>query len=263
VLLIGGDTVEESRVLDVARRALHAAALDDLSATTVDDRSIAAHVIDDVPLPRAGSKAGLPAGLITADLRVQAETESARLQMVRELARTGGPPFAQSHHRPFAARRRRRQAPPAIWALWVEFTDSDGQLVWETLAGVAGNCGRSARVSATEVRALVDLSWARVRECVENDHLQNAQWLDSIRAVASLALKREAAVANGIARRHARLAAHLVQGALFDRRAERHAAAQRDLAEHALARCRERQAALERLRRTTVIFRPAFALVPW
>ena len=70
VLLVGGDTVEESRVLDVARRALHAAALDDLSATTVDDRSIAAHVIDGVPLPaRAGSNAGLPAGLITADLR--------------------------------------------------------------------------------------------------------------------------------------------------------------------------------------------------
>ena len=70
-------------------------------------------------------------------------------------------------------------------------------------------------------------------------------------------------MANGIERRHARLASHLVQGALFDRRAERHAEAQRDLAEHALARCRERRAALEKQRRATVNVRPAFALVPW
>ncbi|MNC95276.1 hypothetical protein D3C83_123580 [compost metagenome] len=57
------------------------------------------------------------------------------------------------------------------------------------------------------------------------------------------------------------MAAGLIQGALFDRRAEREALAQRDVANQALARCRTRMRALERLDEMAVTVRPAFALI--
>lgn len=262
-LLVAADTVEESRVSDVARRSLRAAAaLDDLSTATANDRTIAAHVIDNAPLPEASrASAHLPAAVTTVDLRVQAAAEAARLLKVRQLARTSGDP---ARLRPFAARCRRRPSRPAIWALWVEVTDANGQLVWATLAGATGHWRSSAPVSAAGARALVDMSWTRVRDCIANDRtVREVLSLDSIRAVASLALEREAALANEVERRRARLASRLVQGALFDRRAERDAQAQRELIEQALSRCRERRAALERLDRSTVTIRPGFALVPW
>jgi hypothetical protein len=110
----------------------------------------------------------------------------------------------------------------------------------------------------------MEASWAPVCERVANDRaLSEVLSLDSIRVVASLALTREAALSESIERQRARLASRLVQGGLFDRRAERDAQSQRDLVEQALSRCSERRADLERLARTTVTIRPAFSLIPW
>ena len=263
VLLVAAGTVEESRVSNVARRALHAAAvLDDLSATPADERLIAAHIIDNAPLPGAPrSGARLLTALATADLQTGAATEAARLRVVRQLVRTSGDP---SGLWPFAARSRRRLPTSAIWALRVEVTDSNGQLVWDTIAGGSGRWQAPSPVTAAEARALVEASWAHVCEWAANDPaLGEVLSLDSIRVVASLALSREAALSASIERQRARLASRLVQGGLFDRRAERDAQSQRDLVEQALARCSERRTALERLTRTTVTIRPAFSLIPW
>ncbi len=261
MLLVSAGTVEESRVADVVRRTLQAAsALDDLTTAPVEERTIAAHVFNDVPLPHAPRLTAPCLSTTATDLQAVAAAEAARLLLVRQLRdRSSGEP----HVRAFAARFRRR-GPSAVGAVWVEVVDSDGRLVWETIAGVTAAWRSSSAVSAAETRALVHLWWDGVRGQVANDPaLAGILSLDSIRRVASLALQREAALADDIVRRRAHLAASLVQGGLFDRRAEREAQSRRELLDHALSRFGERKAALERLARTTVTIRPAFVLIPW
>ena len=85
----------------------------------------------------------------------------------------------------------------------------------------------------------------------------------AIRAPAALALDREHAIARDIDRRHARMAATLIQGALFDRRTEREATSQRELIDEAMSRCHTRIAELHRLRPVTTAVRPAFSLIAW
>ena len=261
MLLVSAGTVEESRVSDIVRRTLQAAsALDDLSTAPVDEQTVAAHVLGDVPLPRAPRlTAPSPRTPAATDLQALAAAEAARVLVVRQLR---GRSSCQPHSRAFAARFRNRM-PAAVGALRVEVADSDGQLVWETIAGVTGEW-RSNACSAAETRALVHLWWDSVRSHVASDAaLAGILSLDSIRTVASLGLKREAALADDIERRRARLAAGLVQGGLFDRRAERDAQSRRELLDLVLSRFGERKAALERLARTTVTVRPAFVLIPW
>ena len=165
--------------------------------------------------------------------------------------------------RPFVVRCRRRPE-LAIWAWWVEVGDSAGIPVWDTIAGVVGKWQGPQVVSVPVARALIEMSWAGIREQLANDcALHNILFPDSMHACAALALKRETALAQAIERRQARLASRLVQRGLFDRRAEREAQSQRELLEQALLRCGERRGTLERLENLTVVVRPAFASVPW
>jgi hypothetical protein len=69
-----------------------------------------------------------------------------------------------------------------------------------------------------------------------------APWLE-------LSHRREAAIARSIDEDHARLSAKMLQPGLFDRRAERVAAAQAACVDEAIARSRDRVDALDRLRR--------------
>ena len=147
--------------------------------------------------------------------------------------------------------------------MWLEYTDSHGQRIWDTLMGVESRPLTTVR-STLHPRELIDSWWTQVCERAASHRAQQADpLLDAIRASASLALTREKAIAHGIERRQARMAARLIQGALFDRRTERDAVAQRELIRLALARCRARTAALERLDNPTVAIRPAFALLSW
>ncbi len=265
LLLVTAGTVEESRVREVALRTQRAAAaLDRVSPGSTDDRRTASYVIGDGPLPQpphTQADAVSPAGLITADLRHQAAAEAARLGVARELARTAAP--APEYARPFAARCRRRPPPPALWAVWCEYADSHGYRIWETLAGIEGRPRTSAH-STSHARELLDSWWTRVCAIAENQRAGDSDpSLDVIRTFTALALTRENAIARGIERRRARMAAELVQKALFDRRAERDAAAQRELILQALDRCHARTKTLERLNSMTVAVRPAFALLSW
>jgi hypothetical protein len=136
--------------------------------------------------------------------------------------------------------------------------------VWDTIAGVIGKWHGPQVVSMPVARALIEMSWAGIREHLTNDDaLHNILFPEAPQASVALALKRETAVARAIERQQARLASRLVQRGLFDRRAERDAQSRRELLAQALLRCRERRATLARLENLTVEVRPAFALVPW
>jgi hypothetical protein len=172
------------------------------------------------------------------------------------------------HARPFVTAARRSWRAPsgsAWWALWLEHADSEGQLVWETLIGVHGHHSWTRPRSRTEVRRLLDASWKYVRIDIDRDRGRLAAMLaDSVRTSSALALDREYAIARDIDRRHGRIAATLIQGALFDRRAEREMTGQREWLDQALARCHARITELHRRRLvTTSAIRPAFSLIAW
>jgi hypothetical protein len=117
----------------------------------------------------------------------------------------------------------------------------------------------------SDVRWRLDASWTQIQDSIAVDCNRLADLLSgSIRTPAALALDRERAIARDIDRRHARMAATLIQGGLFDRRPEREAAAQRELLDQALTRCRARIAELHRLRHVTIAaVRPVFSLIAW
>ena len=259
VHLVTRDTIEESRVADVVRRGVRAAgALNALSCDAVDEQLTAAYVLGGGPFPApAQPDTGPSVGLITVDLRDRATKEAARLLTARALRPDRGalPPLI--HNRPVATRGRRRGS--SLWALWLEYTDVDGQSAWETLIGVEA-AGMPERLCDAAARTLLDESWAAVEQ-IARACPPTHEALMGLRVAAALALRRERAIARGIERRHGRMAAGLIQGALFNRRAEREALARRDVANQALARCRTRIRALERLDEMAVTIRPAFALI--
>ena len=259
VHLVARGTVEESRVAEVVRKGGRAlSALNALSRDAADEQLTAAYVLGGGPFPAlACSDSGFSAGLTTADLHIRAAEEATRLLTARALRPdcVATPPLIQN--RPVATRSRRRAR--SLWALWLEYADVDGQPAWETLVGATAD-SMSARLRGAAARALLDGSWTRIEQVVSASLPDQA--LMGFHVAAALALRRERAIAHTIERRHGRMASGLLQGALFDRRAEREAFAQREVADQALARCRARIRALERLDEMAITFRPAFALLP-
>jgi superfamily II DNA or RNA helicase len=265
VLLVAGGTVEESRVTRVVRRMSNvASALSALSRHTVDELQCAAYVIGNEPVPGAPRAEALPPGVITADLRQRAADEAIRLVAARQLLPTNGRGQALPHLRPFVTTARQASRGSAWWALWLEYADSEGQLVWDTLIGVHGVHSWARPRFRSDVRWRIDASWTQVQNSIAVDRGRLADLVsDSIHAPVALALDREHAIARDIDRRHARMAATLIQGALFDRRTEREAHSQRELIDQALGRCHRRIAELHRLRHVTSAVRPAFSLIAW
>jgi hypothetical protein len=255
--------VEESRVTAVVQRLSRVAAtLSGLSSHRSDERQVATYVLgnDDLPETSAG---GLPPGLMTVDMRERAAWETARLLASRRMGTATS--SSPSHARPFTSVGRRLPAGEAWWALWLECASPNGQLEWDTLIGVRANHQWPLFDSRAGFRKRVDESWARVRNHVitEHDHV-TGHLIASLRTSAGRAIERENAIAQALERHHARLAASLLQGGLFDRRTEREAAAQRELLEMALTRCRTRIDELKQRQAAAVITsRPAFSLISW
>jgi superfamily II DNA or RNA helicase len=259
VHLVARGTVEESRVAEVVRKRGRAlGALNALSCDAADEQLTAAYVLGGGPFPALACSDSASSAGLTADLRIRAAEEAARLLTARALRPdcVDRPPLIQN--RPVATRSRRRAMP--LWALWLEYADIDGQPAWETLVGVTA-ASMSARLRGAPVRALLDGSWTRIEQIVSACPPPHGA-LMGFHVAAALALRRERAIAHAIERRHGRMASGLLQGALFDRRAEREAFAQREVTDQALARCRARIRALGRLDEMAITFRPAFALIP-
>jgi superfamily II DNA or RNA helicase len=276
VHLVAAGTIEETRVAELVRRQSQiASTFSGLARSSLSDRDAAGYVIGGDPLPSAVPPS-TSQGVIAGDMGERASAEAARLVSARQLQ----PAFARratadepkcvagtfARPRPFVTGTRRASRPAlAWWALWLECTDSDGRLVWETLVGVSGSHGWTRQHTRKDIRGRVDASWSRIQKDIAGEHQRIALRLRySFRASTALGVEREQAIARQIAQRHARIAADLLQPGLFDRRAARQVTAQSEIAEHALAHCHERLAELERHRSATATaLHPAFSLIAW
>jgi hypothetical protein len=195
-------------------------------------------------LPGAAASTAQPDGVFTADLRESAANEAARIGLAREL--DGG--ISMFDHRPFvAAFPARVPRLTAYWTFRLEFIDSESELVWETLIALRAVVTRPERARADTIRRLADELRAASAVTVDTRHVAAALTLNTLssRSIAQ-ALSREQAILDAARHRHARIAATLLQPALFGTRTDRQAADQAAALHELIARCRTR---LDRLAR--------------
>ncbi len=172
---------------------------------------------------------------VDAALHGDAKAEAARLVATRSLNGTDPPPPSNAPLVTMVTGHGSARA--AIWAYRLSCADDIGHVVFETIAGVLDN-----RVGHL-IDAGVELIAARHHDAVvASASAEVARWLD-------LAERRELAIVTGLRDSHARLSATMLQPGLFDRRAERAAAAQASRVEEAVRQSRARLKLLERARR--------------
>ena len=191
----------------------------------------------------------LPRGVLVADLRTAAIAEAGRLERSRALAR--GIHAAPADGRPCVTVSHRRARPLNHWVYRLVFEDGESQPLWDTVIGIADGKSDTPRQSRG-LRAWL----ASFDDLVEPFlTLASEAMLGSLRSALhepqSLAVRREQAIADDIEQQRARLASSLLQPGLFDRRAERAAAAQNATLDEALERCRLRLTELDRQHRIT------------
>lgn len=244
VQLVASGTGEE-RTLERLHRRLDGirARLGSFRTPALSDEDVARWVAGNGtvpdPLPMADS---LPSALTEPDLRGRAEIEAGRIRLCRRLQpRPGGSEL--SRPRPVLTRFRRGQR-GRYWVYELPFSTCDGEPVWTlTLALCA-----QAPPAGSSRGAIAGLLGSMDPEIAARLDLERDRALDGLRALLrdalDLASRREHAIARVLARRHGQLAAGLLQRGLFDRRSERLAAAQAELAASAAARCTAR---LERI----------------
>jgi superfamily II DNA or RNA helicase len=199
----------------------------------------------------------------TVDMRSDAEAEASRLRVARAMLAL--PAEAGRHKNPVPAgagryksrseslvasafrrkeqpygrpalctlRSRRRAAPGRYWVWTLVFVDDADRLIWESLLSL-----RAAPVPRVD-----DESIACTARQAEQQQL--ARVADETRTSLAHLARRELAIGQLLRHRHARLAASLLQPGLFDRRAERAAAAQNALVNEALARSSTRLAEID------------------
>jgi superfamily II DNA or RNA helicase len=262
VLLVAAGTPEQSTIAPYVReRAARARqTLAAMRASNADEREIAERIFGAPSQAVDRPVAALPDGVFVADLRDRAMHEAARATTARAL---------ESHTsridipiRPFA-RAVRTGATRACWAFRVRSGPSGGEVLWETIIGVWYTVDGRRLPDHAALRRHLDASRTALLPFAERQHAQLLTRNASTRQMAtSLAIAREQSIAAGLERRHARLAAALLQRALFDRRSERESSAQRAVLREAVARCDEQVARLRRLLDAPVaIVEPAFAVI--
>jgi hypothetical protein len=246
IALVAGGTAEQAVV--AARIRQRAARLGQTMAAMrpdgVDERALAEEIVGVAP-SRVGETdaVSLPDGVFVADLRARARQESERASTARRL----GPPRAPhvNGDRPFAAAT--RNGTHVWWAFRIGCESAEEDVVPEVLVGVSYTLGR-VRVPGTE----------SLRQHLERMHGLLQPHIDQLvaallaaadsgqRSATLLAIARERSIVAELERRDARLAASLVQRALFDRHHERQTSAQREIVHEALARCHRHLARLSR-----------------
>ena len=182
-------------------------------------------------------------------LREAAETEAARLETVRRLGPVHRTKDATYDGRPcITVLKRRARDRTGLWIYRLGIVDAEGQFVWDTLLGIAATIG-PARERTGDLKA-----WVASHEQLSSFASAAHQRLltdaaRSMHASLTLAARREQAIVRTLTDHRARLAAGLLQRGLFDRRAERNAAAQTAIVDQALGRCAARLRALDLLTR--------------
>jgi len=190
------------------------------------------------------------------DLRSAAEAEAARLEIVRRLAQVrlpstvpgSGKPDTTYDARPCITVLKRRGDRHGLWIYRLGIMDAEGQFAWGTLLGIAATIvavperTRNLRTCTGSHEQLSSFA-AAAHQRLLTDAAQ------SLRASLMLGMRREQAIVETLNDQRARLAATLLQRGLFDRRAERTAAAQTAIVDEALGRCVARLHALDLLTR--------------
>jgi superfamily II DNA or RNA helicase len=245
--LVAGGTIEHDNVARLVRRVERARdVLAALVSPPATERDVAKCVAGDGerPCDRSAPRP-LPRGLVVANLRDAAILEADRAAVARAL---GAAADVAGGTRPFIAAARRRVRRSGCWACRLEFTDTDDELIWETVVGVAFDAFARKLGPFGDLREQATASGEALEPVFRDQHEALLGRLTTVlEGPIALATSREQAIIAAAEYRHARLAA-LVQGGLFDRRAERRAAADTASLDELLTRCRARLQRLARRR---------------
>jgi superfamily II DNA or RNA helicase len=180
----------------------------------------------------------------TFDLSEHARREAERASLARAIAAG-----TNDARRPAITARSGRPAARLCSAVRLAFVDASGQTVWDTVIGMEMGVHRERIGTAARLRELFEHYARAIEPALEATHDEIlARCWPMLRRYIATASMRERDIADALARSGARLAA--IQPGLFDRRADRLAAAQRATLEEAIARCRQRLAELSRLEHT-------------
>jgi hypothetical protein len=121
-----------------------------------------------------------------------------------------------------------------VWGFHYSFTDRGSHTAWRTLVGAitvhSTSSGLREPIEGTATRLVSRLD--------AHGQTALASLQSSLHPCLELAARRERALAETIELERARLSAALLQRGLFDRRAERQAAAQSVILDEALQKCR-------------------------
>jgi ERCC4-related helicase len=237
VHLIAAGTAEETTVHTLLRRMDRVtAAVESMRQPPLGERDVAAVVFgQDAPAP-ATNPSALPSAVVVPDLRSIAASETERIVSARSLDPGKALTF---EGRPIVTRTSRRRVPFACCCVYrLAFENENCELVWETVAGVASGTWSSTAPTSQALRVQLTAACGTFDPMLRSIHEEAARRLvASRRAPTELAIAREHAIIHALTERQARMAAALLQRGLFDRRAERAAAAQAAVLQEAVARC--------------------------
>jgi len=169
------------------------------------------------------------------ELRQESYLETARILTARALSRQAS--RAASSSVPFLTSVRRPHGHAGnIRAFQLSFIDESGRVVFETIAGI--------RIDPELLDVELHRKVARGfhEQALASVAMEITPWIE-------IFLRREDAIVRALRENHARLSARMLQPGLFDRRAERVAAAQATRVDEAVIRSCVRLDAIDRLRR--------------
>jgi len=266
--LLGADTCEEQSVASLLERARRVDDVLDgmrspdweqeISAAAIGQEHDGATEASAAPLDHRSDAAAQP-GIIVTDLRSRASAEAERLNLVRRLA--AGSARYEFEDQPVIAVDRRRRPPIEDWIYGLVFEDPDAQPLWTTVIGIRRRANARAISHDAIRRAAKELAATAGPVVDARSAALLASFVAAFRPSHALACKRERAIAAGLRDERARLAAALIQPGLFDRRAERAAAAQNATLDEALAWSTTRLAELARQSSAIVDRRLVLALL--
>jgi superfamily II DNA or RNA helicase len=265
VHLLAAGTCEEASVAVLLSRMRHVAGVLGGMRAAAYEQQIGEAAIGEGPAVTGPAAASLPSGLVIGDLRTTAIEEAERLELVRRVRPPHpGTPY---EHRVFDSRpcvtvlRRSTAGCLDHWAYRLVFENSDLQPLWATVIGIRDD-GHPLVPTSRAIRHRTEWVTAHLEPAVTplTERLLSSL-LPLLDRTRSLATERENAIADGLRQQRARLATPLLQPGLFDRRAERAAAAQNATLDEALERCAQRLAELARCHSVAVERRLVFGLV--
>jgi hypothetical protein len=247
-----GTCEEEIRQRLLHRGRLAAQSFDDLAE--IDPELIGRFVIGGEYVPPRSHHGDAVRAMHSAgrELRGAACLEARRVLSARAMAVHSA--VEPVEVRPLATRlRRRRSVSRSCWIWRIVITTSDGEWLWAT-AIAAMRDSRSVPVDTpAAVRHALDTAGPEVEQAIRAAHeARVAAFNGELERPLRIALAREQAIADGIVRRRATLAAALIQRALFEDPVERRVARESAVLDEALGRCAGRLARLTAWRATTI-----------